>query len=92
MNCRPLPYQGSALPLSYNSAVGQQEVDIKIGGHHNQGMTETQDKTPPKTKGFGDTPKGGVKLKDLAAKRAQNLRDNLAKRKQQARARETDKS
>ena len=66
-------------------------VDFKIGAHHNQAMTETQDKIPPKDKGLSETPRGGVRLKDLEKKRAQNLRDNLAKRKQQARARHTEK-
>ena len=49
-------------------------------------MTETQDKTnPEKTEAY---PKAGkTRLHDLAEKRAQNLRENLLKRKQQARAR-----
>lgn len=48
-------------------------------------MTETQDK---RTQDKSGTSKP-VRLSDLAAKRAQNLRDNLARRKQQARARDS---
>jgi hypothetical protein len=50
-------------------------------------MDETQGKSTGKNP-TKDLPKGGVRLKDLADKRAQNLRDNLSKRKQQSRARQ----
>jgi len=55
--------------------------------HISETMTDTQDKKPnikPETYAG----KGKPRLADLAAKRAQNLRENLMKRKQQARARD----
>lgn len=49
-------------------------------------MTETQDKTnPDKTEAY--TKNNKPRLSALAEKRAKNLRDNLLKRKQQARSR-----
>lgn len=62
-------------------------VDITGAAHHNQAMNETQDPSPPKVKAEPRKPHNTVRLTDLAQKRAQNLRDNLAKRKQQVRAR-----
>jgi hypothetical protein len=50
-------------------------------------MTETQD---PNTKKQASEKKDKKPLSHLEAKRAQNLRDNLLKRKQQARARAED--
>ncbi len=53
-------------------------------------MTETQDqRNKPQT--LEEKDQKGKPLAEFEAKRAQNLRDNLARRKQQARARQEDK-
>jgi hypothetical protein len=55
--------------------------------HISETMTETQDKKPAGKPDIYNGP-AKPKLSALDAKRAQNLRDNLMKRKQQARARD----
>jgi hypothetical protein len=78
----------SPLPRECSTTELQQLAKPLTPWHINHRMTETQD---PKNK-----PQASEKLKQkpvqkplspLEAKRAQNLRDNLLKRKQQARAR-----
>lgn len=52
-------------------------------------MNDTQDQSGPKnTFPTANLPKGGVRLSDLEKKRAENLRNNLSRRKQQARERQ----
>lgn len=55
-------------------------------------MTDTQDKITDKKETIAENAKQAKPLSHLEAKRAQNLRDNLLKRKAQAKARNEDKA
>lgn len=76
----------SPLPMECSTTELQQLAYSQTSWHISQAMTETQDKTnKDKTKIYPESGKSG--LAHLAEKRAQNLRENLLKRKQQARSR-----
>lgn len=76
----------SPLPMECSTTELQQLANSQTLWHITQAMTETQDKT---TQGKTGTyqQNGKPRLSDLAEKRAKNLRDNLMRRKQQARSR-----
>lgn len=64
-------------------------LDVCVGAHHNEAMPQKQDpKTAPQTPENND--KSARHLAHLEAKRAQNLRDNLLRRKAQTKARKAD--
>jgi hypothetical protein len=78
----------SPLPRECSTTELQQLAKPLTPWHITQRMTETQD---PKNKQQPSEKPAQKPLSPLEAKRAQNLRDNLLKRKQQARARDEER-
>ena len=74
----------SPLPRECSTTELQQLAKPQTPWHISQRMTQTQD---PIKAGKPEETQKKPKLSKLEEKRAQNLRDNLLKRKQQARAR-----
>ena len=92
LNCRPLPYQGSALPLSYGSILVAGAVCRGNGRSTATGIYSTQaQKTPITTSDESRTARKAMSKSDEATTREQRLaaklRENLKRRKDQARAR-----
>lgn len=76
----------SPLPMECSTTELQQLAQAQTLWHISQDMTETQDKNKPDNTTACNT-SGKKPLSALAEKRAKNLRENLMRRKQQARAR-----
>ena len=82
MNCRPQPYQGCALPLSYGGEKGEARLIANVGGcgkgkigliaNERRGAVLAMSQTPPKPPQDKD---------DKAARLAAALRANLRRRK-----------
>ena len=91
MNCRPPPYQGGALPLSYGS-IWSRSLARRDGGSFAIAPISTQGQKAPKSPTIGNTislrpmsksEQAAQKEQRLAAK----LRENLRRRKNQIKAR-----
>ena len=92
LNCRPPPYQGGALPLSYGSLSLRGKGARRDGGSFAIGSGSTQGQKTPitglrgnsdSTRTMSKTEQAALRDQRLAAK----LRENLKRRKGQAKAR-----